>query len=189
LVNESSPESIDHNVMIALVKEKILPHFNEQKEIIDLLYAHLTQKEDWFVANLLLLLHKNKDEFSIKDFRIEKENIDLFIEYDNRKIYCEIKYWIDKQREKRKGVASYKLSSYLSDKSGFWKSNLERLVKKRKDESADCYFLIFYVARDYDSKETIMSALSAFYIRNPQFGMTETIVEGTGFYLILMKLA
>jgi len=152
-----------------LVKSHLIPYFNTQKKIIELFYSYLTQKEEWFEANILLLFKELENVNIIRNFQIEKENIDLYLELNDMKIYCELKHWIGKVRNNKieKGKQNpYKLSSYFSkgkDKPNvfYWK-DIIKLKNKSKEINTKCYLLIIYQKYEKETVDEINKSIDNF---------------------------
>ncbi len=142
--------------------KSVIPKFTEFKSTLCVLYKHCAVKEDWFVCTLMNILNELKKDNKIKDFKIEQDNIDLLIELEEEKVYCEIKNWIDKTRATiNRKENGYLLSSWLGNKSGFWNKDFDKLFKK-KEEGHKAYFMIFYLAKDYDNETKINKTIEIF---------------------------
>lgn len=171
-----------------IIEKHFLPFFNLQTDFITTSYKYNSRKEDWFLLNILKLLDDLKSLNIIDDIEIEKDEIDLLLKYKHKKIYCELKNWLDKQKDKKNKSKAYRLSTYLSPKSKEWKKDFAKLLSKNQ-ENVELYFIIFYCADKYDSKDDIIKSIKDFIDReNGETTIKYEIYFGERYYIISLKI-
>lgn len=159
--------------------------FNSYSEEIMLIKEYKTNKEDWFIVNVISLLDNLKKNNEINDFSIEyktKENksIDLQLLKNNVEYFIEFKHW----RDKYKNGKNFALSSWFSDGGKFISSDLEKL-KRIKNEYNRCYLIIFYTHLD-DTEENIKTQSEKFSTRNAP--MIYSVFRNDEFYILLFEV-
>ncbi|MDD5571736.1 MAG: hypothetical protein PHD97_11370 [Bacteroidales bacterium] len=156
------------NIIKKCINQK---YFDDFKSTIDILYKYKCHKEDWYIATFMNLL----DKLNIK-FEIEKGEIDLIIEINGKKIFCEIKNWNENKH------------SLLSFLNNYTRNDFKKLIKQK--DKGEAYLVIFYLPKvENDNEVEINKILENFKIKKGNIESYNVYEILKNCYLLLIKIS